>query len=129
MRGGVVTSDGFALAGWGRHDGPGKLSQMLVHSFDLADNLDASPPVLSPDAAQAQGVAQDREKKLVLAGYQIQQNVWTAWIYAMVGPAVPPKWEQVEPVSAANAVACGPWGRCTWVGVNAQGGVVSTRAP
>lgn len=129
MRGGVVTADGFALAGWGRHSKPGSLSQMLVHQFDLAGDLDMSPAVLSPDAAQALGVAQDREKKLVLAGYQTQQNVWTAWIFAMVGPAEPPGWEQVEPVAAANAIACGPWGRCTWVGVNAQGAVVSTRAP
>jgi hypothetical protein len=128
MRGGVVTADGFALAGWGKHSGKGMLPQVLVHQFDLTNKLVGSIPTLSPVAAEAFGVAQDREKKLVLAGYQVKAGTWWAWIFAAVTANKPP-WEQLEPMAAANAVACGPWGRCTWVGVDAQGAVVSTRAP
>lgn len=129
MRGGVVTADGFALVGWGRHDVKEALSQVLVHRFDLANSLVASSPTLSPIEAQAFGVAQDREEKLVVAGYRVQAGTWWAWIFATVSADKPLAWKQFEPTAAANAVACGSWGRCTWVGVNAQGAVVSTRAP
>jgi hypothetical protein len=130
-RGAVLTYNGWALAGWGRHE-PNGATQALVHRFDKTAELIASAPIVSSAAAQAEGIAQDREKKLVLAGYRTEMGVWNAWIFGAIGLDKPPVWEQVESLAAAKAVACGPWGKCTWVGTSFQGksmAIVSTRNP
>lgn len=127
------TAEGYAIVGWGAHEENSPLRQLLVQRFDLAGKFLGVQHESSSSWAQGEGIAQDREKKLVVAATTFADNIWGAWIFATLGADQPHPWQQVESKAVAAAIECDEWGACTWVGtIDANGKsapVVSKRAP
>jgi hypothetical protein len=126
------TAEGYAIVGWGEHENNPQ-RQLLAQRFDLAGKFLGVQHESSPAWAQGEGIAQDREKKLVVAATTFADNTWGAWIFATLGADQPHPWQQVESKAIAAAIECDEWGACTWVGtIDANGmsaAVVSKRAP
>lgn len=133
---GVLTSTGFAVAGWCRGKAPNAIAQACVQIFDEAGSF--SQVYVEPSDTQATclGVASDREDRLVLGCYRTLPGHTDAWIFASRGAGFPLAWSQTFDQGGwdfAAAVTCEGWGKCTWVGRTMENGaavlVVSQRYP
>ncbi len=133
---GVLTSTGFAVAGWCRPKGPNAIAQACVQTFDEAGLF--SQVYVEPSDTQATclGVASDREGRLVLGCYRTLPGQVDAWVFASRGAGYPLAWSQTFDQGGwdfAAAVTCESWGKCTWVGTTVENGaavlVASQRYP
>jgi len=133
---GTLTDAGFALTGWCRHKNQG-VQQVCIQTFD--DDGEPGQTYVEPWPTQTAGlgVAQDRMKRLVVAGYKTKPGELDAWVFASIGAGYPPAWQQ-PPVNQggwdfATGVVCEAWGKCTWVGSTTIDGhlavIVSQRYP
>ena len=133
---GMTTDDGLVIVGWCRHKPQNATQQTCIQTFDadvVFDEIWAEP---SPTASSGLGVAHDRERRIVVAGYTSKPDQTDAWIFASRGAGSPLAWQQ--PFNGggwdfATAVACEKWGKCTWVGTTEKDGkiylVASQRYP
>lgn len=122
---GTHTKTGFALAGWCLHDNPAASQQTCVRTFDA----DGAPLKVYaepwPRASTALGVAQDREARLVVAGYVTKPGQSDARIFASLGAGLPLAWDQIFDQGGSDfaaGIVCDPWGKCTWIGTTNQNG-------
>ena len=131
----TLTNTGFTAAGWCRQT-LGSIRQVCVHEFDV--NGVSVGFFAEPSATQAEGraVAQDREHKLVIAGFTSKPGQTDGWVFASVGANQPLAWQHPYDGGGwdfASGVTCDPWGHCTWVGTTTEDGlltlVVSRRNP
>jgi hypothetical protein len=132
----TLTDTGFAVAGWCCHDTPGAIRQVCMQEFAADGALIGSYAEPSTTHAEARALAQDREHKLVFAGFSTKPGQTDAWVFASAGADQPLAWTQTYDAGDwdfASGVACDPWGHCTWVGTTVVDGlgmlVVSRRNP
>jgi hypothetical protein len=133
---GTLTDAGFAFTGWCRHKNQG-VQQVCIQTFDGEGKPGQTYVEPWPAQTAGLGVAQDRMKRLVVAGYKTKPGELDAWVFASIGAGYPPAWQQ-PPVNQggwdfATGVVCEAWGKCTWVGSTTIDGhlavVVSQRYP
>lgn len=124
---GTVTQTGFAVVGWCRQ-GPDKDQQTCIQTFATDLSFAESWPEPSLTGSSGLGIAQDREKRLVVAGYTSKPGQTDAWIFASRAAGSPLVWEQSFNEGGwdfATAVACEKWGKCTWVGTTEKDGKIT----
>jgi hypothetical protein len=115
----TLTDIGFAAAGWCRHWQVEAIRQVCVQEFDANGVLVGFHAEPSPTHAEARALAQDREHKLVMAGFSTKPNQADAWVFASAGGDHLLAWAQTYDSGGwdfASGVTCDPWGHCTWVG-------------
>ncbi len=134
---GTLTAAGFAFTGWCRHDGPNDKRQTCIQTFDADGKPGQTYVEPWPTQTTGMAVAQDRMKRLVVAGHKTKPGETDVWVFASTGAGHPLAWEQ-PPLEQgawdfATGVVCEGWGKCTWVGtttINGQNAVVvSQRYP
>lgn len=131
---GTATATGFVLAGACRHKGPNATQQTCIQTFDAAlDKIYVEP---GPTQSAGLGIAEDREKRLVVAGYTTKPGQTDAWLFASRSAGDPLAWQQGFDQGGwdfAADVVCEPWGKCTWIGATTKNGkltlVASQRYP
>lgn len=124
----TITDTGFVAAGWCRHDEPGAIRQVCVQEFAADGAWVGSFAEPSPMQAEGRAVTQDREHKLVIAGFSSKPGQTDAWVFASVGADRPLVWEHAYDGGGwdfASGVACDPWGHCTWVGTTSKDGMLT----
>ena len=125
---GTITQTGFAIAGWCRHKGQDTNQQTCIQTFNSDLSFAGNWPQPSPTGSSGLGIAQDREKRIVVAGYTTKPGQTDAWIFASPGAGSPLAWQQTFNGGGwdfATAVACEEWGKCTWVGTTEKDGKIS----
>jgi len=134
---GTLTDAGFAFTGWCRHDGPNDKRQACIQTFDGDGKPGQTYVEPWPTQTAGLGVAQDRMKRLVVAGYKTKPGELDAWVFASIGAGYSPAWQQPPGNQGgwdfAAGVVCEAWGKCTSVGSTTIDGhlavVVSQRYP
>lgn len=132
----TITPTGILATGWCRHEAPKAVQQICVQEFDAGGALVGFFVETSPSQAEARGVAQDRERKMVISGFTTKPGQTDAWIFGSRGADQPLGWSQTYDEGGwdfAMGVGCDLWSHCTWVGTTAKDGalalVVSRRHP
>lgn len=124
---GTITQTGFAVVGWCRQ-GPNTNQQTCIQTFETDLSFAKIWPEPSLTGSSGLGIAQDREKRLVVAGFTTKPGHTDAWIFASRAAGSPLVWEQSVNGGGwdfATALACEEWGKCTWVGTTEKDGKIS----